>query len=86
MTHFRFRYKRVGFMRWRCRSARRQAVVLLLPLACAAPQVLSAAAWRRTLPVAVVPPVPAAKLLRVGEFVVGEEGDPQLLGHPDIRY
>ncbi|UOQ98162.1 hypothetical protein MUN81_01405 [Hymenobacter sp. 5317J-9] len=45
----------------------------------------SAAAWRRGWS---QPEVlrPAAMALRVGGFVVGEDGDPQLQGHPDIRY
>jgi len=44
-----------------------------------------AAAWRRT-PAPVAAPAPPAATYRVGNFVVGQEGDPQLLGHPDIRY
>ena len=24
--------------------------------------------------------------LRIGDFIVGHDGDPQLLGHPEIRY
>ena len=31
MTHFRFRYKRMGYMRWRCRRASRQAKLHVLP-------------------------------------------------------
>lgn len=85
MTHFRFRYKRIGYMRWRCRSAQRRAILLVLPLTAAARYASTTAAWRRTVPV-FVPIVPVVAVLRVGEFVVGEEGDPQLLGHPDIRY
>jgi hypothetical protein len=85
MIHFRFRYKRVGYMRWRCRSTQRRAVLLVLPLTVAAQHAPSMAAWRRTVPV-FVPVVPVVATLRVGEFVVSEEGDPQLQGHPDIRY
>ena len=85
MTHFRFRYKRVGYMRWRCRAAQRRTTLLLLPLQAkptAAPHV---AAWRRTIPLP-TPIVPISTVLQVGDYVVGAQGDPQLIGHPDIRY
>ncbi|WP_201977670.1 hypothetical protein [Hymenobacter rubidus] len=85
MTHFRFRYKRVGYMRWRCRTASRRAILIVLPLTAAARFKPSTAAWRRTVPVFVPIQVPSPVLV-VGDFVVGEEADPQLVGHPDIRY
>jgi hypothetical protein len=85
MTHFRFRYKRVGYMRWRCRTARVRAMVLVLPTAAGGCHAPSAAAWRRTQPV-VVAPTPIGHVLQVGGYVVGEEGDSRLSGHPDIRY
>ena len=85
MTHFRFRYKQIGYMRWRCRAARHHTMLLILPLAATRRPSASAAAWRRTVPV-VVPIVPVATVLQIGSFVVGAEGDPQLMGHPDIRY
>lgn len=72
-------------MRWRCRTTLRRTTLLVLPLTAAARYAPSMAAWRRTVPV-FVPVTPVATMLRVGEFVVSEEGDPQLLGHPDIRY
>ncbi|GAB3574312.1 hypothetical protein GCM10027345_08040 [Hymenobacter daeguensis] len=43
------------------------------------------ASWRRTIPKFVPMPIPHS-VLRIGDFVVGEEGDPQLSGHPNIRY
>ena len=85
MTHFRFRYKRVGFMRWRCRTASRRASVLAISLVTKEKHAPSMAAWRRTTPV-VLPPLPVVKVLQVGDFIVGAEGDPNLSGHPDIRY
>jgi hypothetical protein len=45
----------------------------------------SAAAWRSAFP-AIIQLKPVATVLRIGDFVVGEDGDPQLLGHPDILY
>jgi hypothetical protein len=85
MTHFRFRYKRVGYMRWRCRAASRRVTLLALPLAAAAQFAPSTACWRRTIPTFV--PMPSLQnVLKIGDFVVGEEGDPQLTGHPDILY
>jgi hypothetical protein len=30
--------------------------------------------------------MPVAVVFKFGEFVIGEEGDPQLTGHPDIKY
>ena len=86
MTHFRFRYKQVGYMRWRCRTSSRRAVLLFLPLAPVRQRhPLSVALWRRTMS-AVPKLAPATKVLQFGDFVIGEEGDPQLMGHPDIRY
>ena len=85
MTHFRFRYKRVGYMRWRCRTARVRTALLVLPLAGGARYAPSRAAWRRTQSVA-APLVPLNLMLQIGCYRVGEEGDPQLTGHPDIRY
>ena len=80
MTRFRFRYKRVGHLRLRCRLVRRQAVLLVLLVAFA-----TQPAARRAVP-ASAPPVPVAAVLRIGDYVVCEEGDPKLVGHPDIRY
>ncbi|WP_210514292.1 hypothetical protein [Hymenobacter terricola] len=85
MTHFRFRYKQIGYMRWRCRAARRRATLLVLPMAAAARYASAMAPWRRTAPV-FVSIMPVAAVLRVGDFVVSEEGDSQLSGHPGIRY
>ena len=85
MTHFRFRYKQVGCLRWRCRAARRRTMLFVLPLNATPGRPASAAAWRRTVPVS-VPITPIATVLQIGSFVVGPEGDPQLMGHPDIRY
>ena len=82
MSHFRFRYKRVGHLRLRCRLARRQAVLLVLLVAFAT---RPAAAARRAAP-AFAPTASVAAVLRVGDYVVCEEGDPKLVGHPDIRY
>ncbi|MBF9223749.1 hypothetical protein [Hymenobacter ruricola] len=84
MTHFRFRYKCMGYLRWRFRVGRRRAV-LLAPAETAAARKASTAAWRHRWP-APTPPKPVVTALRVGDYIVGEDGDPQLQGHPDIRY
>ena len=85
MTHFRFRYHRVGSIRRRFRAISCRALVLLFPLAEGRIFAPGMAVWRRALPVA-LPPVAASPTLQVGDFVVSAEGDPQLSGHPDIRY
>ena len=85
MTHFRFRYKRMGYMRWRCRRASRQAKLHVLPGDLNAPCALTAVAWRRMMAEAMVLN-PALMTLRVGQFLVSDEWDPQLTGHPNIRY
>ena len=85
MTHFRFRYKRVGYMRWRCRSASRRVALLAFPVAAVVPVAPATASWRRSVPKLVQVAEPQS-ILKIGDFVVGEEGDPKLIGHPDIRY
>jgi hypothetical protein len=84
MTHFRFRYKCMSYRRWRYRASRRRTQQLMVPLVLTdfAP---SAPAWRRRLPAPVLL-VATPKALRVGDYLVSEEGDLQLYGHPDIRY
>lgn len=93
MTHFRFRFKQVGYQRWRWRwrAAHRRADRLVLPLAAGAGYfshtLLPTAGRRRPMPgLLAVALAPATAVLRVGDFEVGEAGDPRLLGHPDIRY
>lgn len=85
MTYFRFRYKRVRYMRWRCRAARLRPAARALPLVADARRAHSMAAWRRTQPMA-VPLAPITHMLQVGSYRVGDEGDALLTGHPDIRY
>jgi hypothetical protein len=84
MTRFRFRYKCMSFRRWRYRASRRRTRQQLTPLVLAdfAP---GTPAWRRRLPTPVLL-APTPKALRVGDYLVGEEGDLQLYGHPNIRY
>lgn len=94
MTHFRFRFKHVGYQRWRWRTAHRRADRLVLPVAVGAGYfshpLLPTAGRRRSMPgllaVALPALAPATAVLRVGDFEVGEAGDPRLMGHPDIRY
>jgi hypothetical protein len=86
MTHLRFRYKRTGYMRWRTRTSRRRTTLMLLPLSAARYSALGVPAWRRAFAAEVAPFAAPTTVLQVGGFLIGEEGDPQLLGHPDIRY
>ncbi|GAB3878100.1 hypothetical protein GCM10028824_39370 [Hymenobacter segetis] len=55
------------------------------PLSADARYAPSMAAWRRAQPLA-APLAPISAMLQVGSYLVGEESDPQLTGHPDIRY
>ncbi len=84
MMHFRFWHKRMGYFRWRCRAARRRALFLAARAQAAAGRMPGVAGRRRRRAAAATPP--AATALRVGEYLVSAEGDPQLLGHPGIRY
>jgi hypothetical protein len=59
--------------------------LLVLPLAATGQFAPAMASWRRTFPTFVPLPDPQA-ILKIGDYVVGKEGDPQLSGHPDIRY
>ena len=70
-------------MCWRHRAARRRAVRLFLPLRSVSDRSPSQATWRP--PPRVLLPAPP-RVLRVGDYVVGEQGDPRLSGHQDIRY
>lgn len=69
----------------RCRLARRQALVLMLFVALTARPGALSAGGQGPRP-ALAPAVPVATVLRVGDYVVCEDGDPQLMGHPGIRY
>lgn len=87
MTHFRFRFKQVGYRRWRWRAAHRRTDRLVRLFAVEAGH--AARPGRRRSALGLLGGAwlaPAAAVLRVGGFEVGEAGDPQLLGHPDIRY
>lgn len=86
MTRFRLHYRRAGYAHWCCRIARRRTIsALRAEPVVADDHAPSTARWRRKMPL-VSPPAPATSALRVGEFVVGDDDDPQLFGHPDIRY
>ena len=85
MVPFRFRHHQNSYIRWRCRVAHRRSVRLVLPLAVMSQKLLIIHSARR-IKSAVVKVQPVAVVLQIGKFVVGQEGDPQLHGHPDIRY
>lgn len=81
MNSSRIHYKQMGCLRWRAVLARRRSCPLLW-LRIPAPNQLGG----RYPAVMFVYPGPAGPVLRVGDYVVSEEGDPRLWGHPDIRY
>ena len=83
MTHFRLRFKQMGFMRWRLRTAGRQTTPGGLPLGAFAYHAPSTAPWWRTVP-AMKPLLPETKMMELGELLISN--GPQLGGHPDIRY
>ena len=85
MIHFRFRFKRYGYSWWRHRAARRR-LATALPLPGPALQRPNTAVWRRAMYLAPVLLAAPSATLQVGDFMVGEAGDAQLHGHPDIRY
>ena len=85
ITQFRFRDNQNAYVRWRCRIARRRAMLLELRLEAMVQQRSIANATRRPKPAAVAVHSGTA-VLQIGTFVVSQEGDPQLHGHPDIRY
>ena len=85
MSRFRFYYKRMSYRRWLIRTARRRVLQLGLPLPAAIRSTRGMTAWRRSIPV-FAHSVSVAVVLRIGGFVIGEAGDPQLSGHPGIRY
>ena len=85
MMHSRFRHHQIGYVRWRCRMVRRYARLPERPLAAPVRQGSTSTAWRYTTPV-LAPMQPVVTVLQIGKFVVSHEGDPQLHGHPDIRY
>lgn len=85
MTRSQFHYQQMSYLRWCYRTARLRSLLLGLPLPVAACAKPSAATWRYSTPV-FEPLASVTVVLRVGAFVIGEAGDPQLSGHPDIRY
>ena len=85
MNNFRMRYKRIGYIRWRCRTASRRAIRPTSPVPVGVLRAPVSAFWRQVM-TDIEPLAPVAVVLRVGEFVIGEEGDSQLSGHPDIIY
>ena len=86
MTPLLFFNLRPGLAQWRRRAASRHRQVRILVAAGSSAVVPGRPA--RRLHLLPSPPAicPAAVGIRVGEFIVGENGDHRILGHPDIRY
>ncbi len=75
---------RTGFAQWRRQATQRRS----LPLVSGAG---ASRAGRRArsprLPtMGLGGPARSNPTIRIGEFVISPEGDPQILGHPQIRY
>ena len=81
MNSFLIHYKRLGYLRWRSPLARRR-ISLLPGFRVSAPNQVT----ERYPVVVFVHLGPAGPVLQVGDYLVSEEGDPRLWGHPDIRY
>ena len=92
MTRFRFCYNQTSYLRYRCRTARHRVFRVELPkvgtallLFVGAPLSPATASWRCAV-LTTRPCTPPPATLRIGDYLIGAEGDPQLHGHPDIRY
>ena len=85
MKHFRFRHKRVGYMRWRYRAASRRALLITMTPEAMAAYAPSTAVWRRDT-VDCNYKLQEDNIFKVGDYEIGREGDPRLFGHPDIKY
>ncbi|GAC1370441.1 MAG: hypothetical protein NVSMB30_09160 [Hymenobacter sp.] len=85
MAHYRIRHRRLSNLRWRLHMALRRAALLLISIAATRPGSV-AALEHPAMPLAKPLLTPVGNVLHVGDYVVSEEGDPQLLGHPNIRY
>ena len=81
MNSSRFHYKQMAYLRWRVTLTQRRVcpqIWLQMPV----PNQLAG-----RYPAVMFGYVgPAGPVLQVGDYVVSEEGDPRLWGHPDIRY
>ncbi|MCI1188218.1 hypothetical protein MON38_12380 [Hymenobacter sp. DH14] len=75
---------RTGLVKWRQLALRRRGVALVLIAQSA--RAKPVAGSRRYLVAAPVCPVGKRATIRIGEFVISPEGDPRILGHPQIRY
>lgn len=84
MVPFRFRHNQNSYIRWRCRVVRWRSVRLVLPLEAVKQKRLVIHSGRR-IKSAVIKVQLVSMVLQIGKFVVGQEGDSQLHGHPDIR-
>lgn len=74
---------RAGFARWRQQAGQRRGFGLV-PVPAAAG--VRPRAIRPCYPLTTTLGLVATATIRIGEFVISPEGDPRILGHPQIRY
>ena len=75
---------RVGLAQWRQAAIRRRGVALVAVVRVVPVQAVAANSCG--LVAGTLGPVGSAPSIRIGEFVISPEGDPRILGHPQIRY
>ena len=87
MVHSRIKQKTTGRHRWRQQAASRRRSLRMGGLAYQAAELVAHSKEMQAANLV------SSKLkhsilttLRIGDFIVGHDGDPQLLGHPEIRY
>ena len=75
---------RTGFAQWRQQATQRRG----LPLVSGAGASLAGPRTNspRLPAIGLAGPARGNPTIRIGEFVISPEGDPQILGHPQIRY
>ena len=80
----RIHFFRTGFTQWRRQAARRRrpSLVFIAPAVEFGPAALP----RRYGMRATIQPLGKSVTIQIGEFVISSEGDPRILGHPQIRY
>ena len=74
---------RTGFAHWRQQARQRRGLV---PMPVVQATTAKPRAIRAVYQVTTTADLVATATIQIGGFVISPEGDPQLLGHPQIRY
>ena len=84
MNMARAYFFRTRLARWRQAAVKRRRRALVSAAPVMKPKPRAATRYR----LAAAPACPAGRIsfVRIGEFVISPEGDPRILGHPQIRY